>query len=441
MRLIRNVAAAAAIATVFATAACASSPATSTATGSTNASGKVQLTFWSWVPGVDKAVNLWNTQNPNIQVKLDMTPTGSSGTYAKMFAALKAGKGAPDLAQVEYQELPAFVLENGLVDLKPLGMSATASKFVDWQLQQSTFGNSIYAVPQASGPMGLYYRADIFASLGLKAPTTWAEYATDAKKIHAANPKEYINTFPPGNSAWFTSLAWQAGAKWFGLDGDTWTVNIDDANTLKVAAYWDKLREEGVIKTEPDFANGWYSDLQTGNIVAWPSAQWGGAILSGNAPATAGKWKVAPMPQWGATYASANWGGSTTAVLKGTTNAQAAEKFAYWLNTDPKSIDLLIAGGYGWPATKGALAGTALDKPDPFLGGQNANKDVFEKSDSAVNISWGWIPTTADTYTHLNDGFQAAIEGNGTFVGAVKAAQAATIADLKAKGLKVRAGA
>ena len=42
--------------------------------------------------------------------------------------------------------------------------------------------------------------------------------------------------------------------------------------------------------------------------------------------------------------------------------------------------------------------------------------------------------------THLNDGFQAAIEGKGTFVDAVKAAQTATIADLKAKGLKVRAG-
>lgn len=439
MKRIRAVAAVAATATILAVSACtSSSPPT---TGSPKAGGKVALTFWSWVPGVNKAVSLWNTENPNIQVKLDMTPTGNGGTYAKMYSALKAGKGAPDLAQIEYQELPGFVLENGLVDLKPLGMGDKASKFVDWQLKQTTFGDSIYAVPQASGPMGLYYRADIFSKLGLKPPTTWDEYAAAAQKIHAANPKQYINTFPPGNSAWFTSLAWQAGAKWFGLDGDTWTVNIDSPPTLKVAAYWDKMRQAGVIKTEPDFANGWYSDLQNGNIVAWPSAQWGGTILSGNAPATAGKWKVAPLPQWGGPFASANWGGSTTAVLKGTQNAQAAEQFAYWLNTDPKSIDLLIAGGYGWPATKGALAGTALDKPDPFLGGQNANKDVFQKSDSSIATSWGWIPTTADTYTQLNNGFQAAVEGKGSFVDTVKAAQASTIAALKAKGLKVRAGA
>ena len=438
MKRKKSLAIIAAVAAILTVAGCSSS---GTPTQS-NVSGTANLTFWSWVPGIGKAVDLWNKENPKIHVKLEITPTGSSGTYAKMYSALKAGKGAPDLAQVEYQELPGFILENGLVELGPLGMDAQKSKFVDWQLSQSTFNNKIYAVPQASGPMGLFYRADIFDKLGLKPPTTWDEYAADAKTIHDANPSQYISTFPPGNSAWFTSLAWQAGAKWFGLKGDTWSVNIASAETVKVAAYWDKLREAGLIATEPDFANGWYSDLQKGNIVAWPSAQWGGAIISGNAPDTSGKWKVAPMPQWSAagTFASANWGGSSVAVLKGTSNAQAAEKFAVWLNTNPDSINLLIAGGYGWPATKSGLAGSDLDKPDAFLSGQNANKAVFTASDAAINTNWAWIPTTAATYSHLNDGFAAAVAGNGTFVDAVKAAQKATVADMKAKGLKVKAG-
>ncbi|MFM9918839.1 ABC transporter substrate-binding protein [Lacisediminihabitans sp. H27-G8] len=437
MKRNRGIAVVAAVAAVLTVAGCTSS-ATPPTSGS---SEKANLTFWSWVPGIDKAVDLWNKENPKIHVKLDVTPSGGAGTYAKMHSALKAGKGAPDLAQIEYQELPGFILENGLVDLGPLGMNDQKSNFVDWQLSQSTFNNKIYAVPQASGPMGLYYRTDVFDQLGLKPPTTWDEYAVAAKTIHDANPAQYITTFPPGNAAWFTALAWQAGAQWFGLKGETWSVNIDSAKTLKVAAYWDKLREAGLIATEPDFANGWYSDLQKGNIVTWPSAQWGGAILAGNAPDTSGKWKVAPMPQWGSSgkFASANWGGSTTAVLKGTSNAQAAEKFAVWLNTNPKSINLLIAGGYGWPALKSALSGSDLDKKDPFLG-QNANRDIFKASDSAIDTNWAWIPTTAATYNHLNDGFAAAVAGSGTFVDAVKAAQTATIADMKAKGLKVKAG-
>ncbi|MFF2317919.1 ABC transporter substrate-binding protein [Arthrobacter sp. NPDC058097] len=401
----------------------------------------MHLTFWSWLPaGLDKSVDLWNKEHPNVQVKLETVPAGSSGTYAKMRTALQAGSGAPDLAQIEYQNLPEFVMDDSLIDLAPLGMADQADKFIDWQVAQSTFDSRIVAVPQASGPMGLYYRKDVFAKLGIKPPTTWQEYADAAAKVHAANPKQYLSTFPPGNSAWFTALAWQSGAKWFGLDGDTWTVNIDTPETRKVAQYWDDLIKSGAIKTEPDFADGWYSDLQNGNIVGWASAQWGEAILKGNAAGTSGKWSVAPMPQWGGgKFASSNWGGSTTAVLKTTKNAKEAADFALWLNSDPRSIAYLYDGGFGWPAAKDGLSNKSLSAPSKFLGGQET-KQIWADSDKAVNNEWKWIPTTATTYQHLNDAFQAAVEGHGTFVDAVAKAQQQTLDDLKAKGLNVRAG-
>lgn len=82
---------------------------------------KVTLTFWSWVPGVDKAVDLWNSKNPEVQVKLEKIPAGGNGGYAKMHSALKTGQ-APDLGQVEYQVIPEFLLDDGLVDLKALGI-------------------------------------------------------------------------------------------------------------------------------------------------------------------------------------------------------------------------------------------------------------------------------------------------------------------------------
>ncbi|URN11141.1 hypothetical protein LUW77_01575 [Streptomyces radiopugnans] len=37
-------------------------------------SGKVTLQYWSWVPGMQEAVDLWNGQNPDVQVKLKTTP-------------------------------------------------------------------------------------------------------------------------------------------------------------------------------------------------------------------------------------------------------------------------------------------------------------------------------------------------------------------------------
>jgi multiple sugar transport system substrate-binding protein len=400
---------------------------------------KIQLTFWSWVPGVDKAVDLWNSKNPDVQVKLANIPAGGNGGYAKMHSALEAGKGAPDVAQVEYQNIPEFLLEEGLVDLAKHGANEHRDKFVDWQWNQVSYGEGVYAIPQASGPMAFFYRADLFEKWGIEPPTTWTEFRDAAATIRKKDPKAYIATFPPGNSAWFTALTWQAGAKWFGTDGDNWTVDIDNPETRKVAEFWDGMVRDKLVKTEPDFANAWYKDLQDGRIVGWPSAQWGDAILAGNAPKTSGKWKVAPMPQWeGSEFASANWGGSSTAVLRGARYPKEAMEFAVWLNSDPESIDLLIKGGYGWPAASDALEGSALDKEYPFFGGQKIN-DVFAEADKAIDQDWAWIPTTAATYQHLNDGFQKAIGGNGTFVDAVESAQEKTVADLKAKGLKVGA--
>jgi multiple sugar transport system substrate-binding protein len=402
---------------------------------------KVNLTFWQWVPGADKAVDLWNKTHPDIHVTLQNIPAGSAGGYAKMHAALKAGT-APDLAQVEYQEVPGFLLDKGLADLTSNGAGRYESQFTPWQWKQCEYNGHVYCIPQASGPMGFFYRADLFRAAGItKPPATWAEYEQDAIKIHQHNPNEYIGTFPPGNSAWFTALAWQAGAKWFGTSGNSWTVNIDNPQTEQVASYWDRLRTEGVIKTEPDFANAWYKDLQTGNIAGWVSAQWGDAILKGNAPKTAGKWRVAPLPQWSAgDNASANWGGSSTAVLAGSAHVKQAMEFAVWLNTNPQSINLLIKGGYGWPAATAGFQGSALDQPSSFFGGQAYNKDVFAASDQNIDESWGWIPTIDQAYQHLDDGFQAAVNGNGSFLATVKKAQNQVVDDLKATGLSVATG-
>ena len=147
--------------------------------------------------------------------------SGNAGTYAKMFSALQAGN-APDLGQVEYATLPNFEHVGGLVDLSKYGAGSVQSDFVPWTWSQVTQGSAVYAIPQDTGPMGLFYRADLFKKYGLPVPTTWAQYLSDAKKLHAANPNAYIAAFPASDAQWFAGLAWQAGAKWFSTSGDTW---------------------------------------------------------------------------------------------------------------------------------------------------------------------------------------------------------------------------
>jgi multiple sugar transport system substrate-binding protein len=140
------------------------------------------------------------------------------------------------------------------------------NQFVPWTWNQVTLGNAVIAIPGDTGPMVLYYRQDLFQKYHLPVPTTWAQYADDAAKLHAANPNEYIAAFPPKDPGWFTGLQWQAGARPFNISGQSWKVDIDNPQAQQVAPYWQDLINKKLVKTEPDFTNGWYHDLATGAI-------------------------------------------------------------------------------------------------------------------------------------------------------------------------------
>ncbi len=406
--------------------------------GSATGHEKVTLEFWSWGAYEPAAVEKWNSTHPDVQVHIDKIPAGSGGGYQKMFSAVTAGN-PPDLATIEYQELPAFVTDDALADLSKYEAGKQKSQFVGWQWQQVAFGDHIYAMPNSSGPMALFYRKDIFSGLGLAAPKTWAEFADDAAKIHAADPNQYITNFGPGGNAWFTGLAWQAGAHWFDTSGDTWTVNMTDPATKKVADYWQTLINGHQVKVEDYYTDTWYKDLQNNSIVALPAASWIGLTITQQAPKTAGKWAMAPLPQWDAgKSASANWGGISVAVFKGSKHPKEAAEFAAWMGTSVDGQNTLT-DYYDWPAMANAASKlSALTQPRTFFGGQSI-ADVFGPATDNIDVSWKWIPTTSATYEHLTDGFQTAVTGKGTIMDAVTSTQQKTIADLKAKGLSAQA--
>nr|BFE72823.1 hypothetical protein GCM10020092_061240 [Actinoplanes digitatis] len=158
----------------------------------------------------------------------------------------------------------------------------------------------MYAIPQDSGPMMLYYRADLFDKFGLTVPKTWDEFAQTARTVRQKDPKKYLTTFSANDPGWFTGLAQQAGAAWWGINGESWKVSVNDAATKKVADYWGALVNEGVIDGKPMYTPAWNKALNDGTLIAWPSAIWAPGVLEGNAPATKGKWAMAPMPQWAA---------------------------------------------------------------------------------------------------------------------------------------------
>lgn len=397
---------------------------------------KVELTYWSWAPNMDKVVEGWNAGHPDIHVTVNKQD-GGDPAVTKLLTAIKAGSGAPDVMQAEYQKIPTLVSANAIADIAGEAGSLKA-KFPDSAWNSVTLGSeSVYGVPQDSGPMLFYYRADVFDKLKITPPKTWDEYAEAARKIHTANPKQYLGTFSANDPGWFSGLAQQAGASWWGVRGDAWTVNINDAGTQKVAGYWGGLVQEGVIANSPMYTPDWNAALNDGTQVGWLSAVWAPGVLDGSAPKTKGKWKVAALPQWDpAKPAAGNWGGSATSVTTQSRHKAAAVRFITWLNSDPAAIKLLAGTANVYPAATDSK--DALTAPPAFFAGQS---DFYTLAADASRVTnpFTYGPNVNVAYSAYNDAFGKAAEAKqaAAFTSAVAAMQTATVDDMKAAGFKV----
>lgn len=353
-----------------------------------------ELTFWSWVPNIQKEVDMFTAKYPAIKVKLVNAGQGEP-QYTKLRTALKAGTGAPDVAQIEFQYIPTFSLTKSLVDLRPYGAEALKDKFVDWTWSQVSGANGeVWAYPQDTGPMGLLYRQDLFDKYGIEVPKTWDEFAAASRKLHAADPNVYLTNLAPNQNGVWMGLLWQAGVKPFANTGpDSVGVKLNDEPSKKLGAYWGGLIKEGVVSTDPDFTDPWYQALNRGKYAAWIAAAWGPTFLSGSAKSTTGKWRAAPLPQWDAGKpASGNWGGSTSAVVTGTKNPIAAAKFAEYINTDPAVTKRFATEQFLFPATKALLTDPEFTGQKPeFYGGQTVNQ-VFSDISGTVDTQFQWPP-------------------------------------------------
>lgn len=401
-------------------------------------SGPAQLTYWTWTPGMDKVVDLWNKgpgKEQEITVTVKKQASGDT-LVTKILTAHKAGKG-PDLVQAEYQALPTLVSNDAVADISGDAEGAKG-KFAEGVWQQTTLGtDAVYAIPQDIGPMMFYYREDLFEKYGLTVPTTWDEFAETARALKRKAPDVDLTTFSANDSGLFAGLAQQAGARWWTTEGDTWKVGIDDAASQKVADFWGGLVKEGAIDNQPMYTPAWNKALNTGRQIAWVSAVWAPGTLTTAAPDTKGKWRMAPLPQWSkGDDVTGSWGGSSTAVTTDSRHKAAAARFAAWLNTDRDALTALAKEGGIYPASTSAQLSDAFAEPPAFF----SNQTDFYASAAGIaktTAPSAWGPNVNVAYTAFKDAFGAAAKSRSDFGAALGRMQDDTVADLKKQGFEV----
>jgi multiple sugar transport system substrate-binding protein len=369
--------------------------------------------------------------DPDVQVNFTEI---AAADQAKLGTAVDAGTG-PDVAQISQHQLPDFVISGRALDITDT-VGDAEDQFTEASWNVSTFEDRVYAVPQDTGPLALFYRKDFFDQHGLDVPTTWDEYREAAEQVRAADPNASIAAMTPNEPSWWYSLLWQTEGSWFGIEDDTWQVSLNGPESQELADYWQGLMDDGLVPAQQMWGPDYWAALQEGKIVTIPYAAWFAKIIETNVPDLAGKWAVAPLPRWEGSDNSGDTGGAVNPVLKGSEHPEEAARFALWLNTDPESLEILTTEGGLFPASIAGLESPALSEESEYYGGQ-AIYEVFKEEAQKVPGTWTEGPTFNQITTDLTDALGRVAADRSTLREELDALQEKTVTRLQEQGLQV----
>ena len=413
---------------------CGSGPATSPSAQSGEASGTI--TFWSSLAGMDKVAEKFNASQDKIKVTFETIPNGGNGGYAKLSTAITAGNG-PDVSTIEYAQLPQFVSNGQVVPLDGFIDKANTVDKLNEQIRGLVqFDGKSYGLPYDAAPMIMWYRKDLLDKAGVGVPKTWAEFEAAGKKLKAVSPKSYLASFYPNEPTLTAALSWQAGAKWFSTEGDSWKVGLRDEATRKVSDLWQRMIDNKIVKVEQAFSDEWSADLANGTLAGVLGANWGATGIQKRTEAAGqkGKWIAAEAPNWG-TPAGAFYGGSSFNVTKSSKNPAAAAKFIEFLATSPEAIAARGNTGSAYLAYPGLTREARKAFDAGYFG--NDIYAVFDKAYATILPGWQWGPNWDVTNTALKDSFGTLTTG-GKIGAAMDSSAEATLSGLKQNGLSVK---
>ncbi|MGW5354276.1 ABC transporter substrate-binding protein [Streptomyces sp. NPDC004031] len=415
--------------------ACGSSGGSDSSSGSGGASGADavtsalakggSLTVWAWEPTLKQVVADFQAKYPKVHIKLVNAGTGND-QYTALQNAVQAGKGVPDVAQIEYYALGQFALGKSVADLNAFGAKELEKSYSPGPWNSVNIDGGVFGLPMDSGPMALFYNKKVFDTYKLPVPTTWAQYVDDARKLHQADPKAYI-TSDTGDAGMTTSLIWQAGGKPYKVDGTKVSVDFGgDSGTATFTGQWQQLVSEHLVSPVTPWSDQWYKGLGDGTIATLATGAWMPANFSSGVKDAAGDWRVAPLPQWQAGgHASAENGGSSLAVMQGGDHKALAYAFLQYANQGA-GVQTRVKGG-AFPATTADLDSPAFqDEQFPYFGGQQANK-IFAESAKNVLPGWSYLPYQVYANSVFNDTVGKAYVSSTTLKDGLKAWQEKSI--------------
>lgn len=341
--------------------------------------------------------------------------------YQKLFSALNAHSGAPDLVDLEVSNWQTFIKNKSslkaFVPLNDLIGSELADVAKGSATQPWTWDGTIYGLGNELNPTLMYTRYDLFKRAGIPLPikdweTDFIQKGKELKAKTGAYAIEISGNSPVG--LWYT-LGLQRGGDFFDEHGK-W-VGDSEIMTETLQYIHDLVHKHDIATFTDNQDAAVYADFKHGKVATATGAPWYQGFMKVNEKPLSGKWHIQYLPSWKhSQYKSVTNGGTGMAIVAGG-NKDAAWDFI-------KSAVLTKQGsltGYRlhnlFPTYKPAWSAPVLNRKDPFFDNEVAGEfirtaaqsmapfhtspfyyDVVSASDSVLNRVVG-LPVMQDKTT------------------------------------------
>jgi multiple sugar transport system substrate-binding protein len=347
---------------------CVATPAETTTTAVWTERGPITFAVAGDSSGVwAQLIATWNKTHANEQVTLRELSTDPKQRHDELATAAKASRGEFAVTALDSAWLPEFASNDWLASLATADFPTTG--LLASSVSAASYQGTTYGLPVTADVGVLYYRKDLLAAAGVKAPTSWDELKYACDKVLATHSN--LNCYGTGlrSAQSLTTAAseaiYSAGGDLVGTDA---TSTVDSTAAVAGVSWLAAAANKGTI---PSAALGWQDDqvaksFADGKLVfarGWTTS-WS-TYQASSGSTVVGRVGVVQLPGQSGVGVAASAGLQLT-VSKNARNGATAADFMRWLDTDEVQRKLVTQGSFA-PVVETLYTNAEMIKVQPNL--------------------------------------------------------------------------
>ena len=275
----------------------------------------------------EEMLNEWNEKNPDRKIKINFTVLPYDDMHNKLQSALLAGKGAPDMCDIEVGKFPNFL--KGEPQLETFDDEvAQYDGIVQARLDLYSKDGHVYGLPTHVGATVAYYNTELLEAAGIDYKTikTWDDFKAAGEKYYAATGK-YLGTADTSAASQVSIMLAEQGTDYVDEDGNP---KLNSPEMIKGLEKLKELQDAKAIATipggQPDTEEA-FGAYNNGDYACVLKPLWYMSRFVNYMPELSGKIAIAPLPTFDGSICSVGDGGTGTVVTKTSKDPQLAKDF------------------------------------------------------------------------------------------------------------------